>query len=182
MRKLLLTSAAFGVFLLTGCTELSSTRSVPSAIESFQGDAAALDRVFDYTVAIEASYAKLHEVGMAESVTSEGDQYILSYSPGDTFVAGLYDVEFEDVILLEGELYFTVASAYRAINDLATIVTETSTGLSINHPEYGDFTVVIENGLVVSGFDNQGTWTGEFAYEPDPRVTKLVAEQLAAEG
>lgn len=182
MRKLLLTSAALGALLLSGCAELSPMRSVPSAIESFQGDPAALDRVSDFTEAIEASYAKLYEVGMAESVTSEGDDYVLSYAPGDNFVAGLYNVEFEDVILIEDELYFTVASAYRAINDLATIVTETETGLSINHPEYGDFTVVIENGLVVSGFDNQGTWTGDFVYEPDPKVTKLVAEQLAAEG
>ena len=182
MRKLLLASLAVSALLLSGCTEAAVVPSAAPAVENFVGDTQAQERVAGYAEAIEASYAKLYETGMAETVTSAGDDYILSYAPGERFVAGLYNVEIEDVILVEDEMFFTVGSAYLALQDPMTVITETETGVSISHPEYGDFTVVIENGLVVSGYDNGGSWTGTFAYEPDPRVTELVSELLAAEG
>ena len=181
MRNLFAAITVVGALALTGCAEATAP-STPPAIENFVGDAQAQERVAGYAEAIEASYAKLYETGMAETVTSAGDDYILSYAPSERFVAGLYNVEIEDVILVEDEIFFTVGSAYLALQDPLTVVTETETGVSISNPEYGDFTVVIENGLVVSGFDNAGSWTGTFAYEPDPKVTELVAELLAAEG
>ena len=182
MRTPLVASVAISALFLTGCSEAAVTPNAAPAIENFVGDAQAQERVAGYAQAIEASYAKLYETGMAETVTSAGEDYILSYAPGERFVAGLHNVEVGDVILVEDEMCFTVGSAYLALQDPTTVIIETETGVSISQPEYGDFTVVIENGLVVSGFENAGSWTGTFAYEPDPKVTELVAELLAAEG
>jgi hypothetical protein len=183
MRTKLLALLSVALLALTGCTADGGAPSArqPIAVENFVGDSQAKERVAGYAEAIEASYQKLYETGMTEKVTSAGDEYILSYAPAENFVAGLFNVEVEDVIVVEDELFFTVASAYRALQDPATVVTETETGVSISHPEFGDFTVVIENELVVSGFDNSGSWTGDFSYEPDPRVMELVARALAEE-
>ena len=181
MKLKLLGLVAIGILALTGCTAAPATPSTPPAVENYVGDAESTERVIGYAEAIEASYQKLYETGMAESVTSAGDQYILSYAPGDEFVAGLYNVEIDDVILVNDELFFTVATAYQAIQDPVTEVTETETGVSLSHPEFGDFTVVIEDGLIVSGFDNGGSWSGDFVYQPDARVSELVAEVLAEE-
>ena len=92
MRKLLLASLAVSALLLPGCTEAAVVPSAAPAVENFVGDAQAQERVAGYAEAIEASYAKLYETGMAETVTSAGDDYILSYAPGERFVAGLYNV------------------------------------------------------------------------------------------
>lgn len=180
MRKLL---ALFGIsiLVLAGCSSEPTANPLP-AIEQYVGDAESAERVVSYGEAIEASYQKLYETGMTETVTSAGDRYILSYAPQDTFYAGLYNLEIEDVLVIEQEELFTVAAAYLALQDPVTVVSETETGVSITHPEYGDFTLVISDGLVVAGSDNNGTWTGEFKYEPDPMVTEMVAEIVAAEG
>jgi hypothetical protein len=163
---------------LSGCTSTSSTPSFP-AVENYVGDAPSVERVDGYAEAVAESYRLLYEVGMHEVVSSAGDDYILSYAPQENFYAGLYNPEVEGVILIEDEDYFTVASAHLALQDPATLVIETANGLSLNHPALGNFTIVIHDGLVVSGFDNDGEWTGSFFYEPDPMVTKLVLEQLA---
>jgi hypothetical protein len=181
MKKLVSLLAA-ALLTLTGCSEIGSPAvPVPVAVENFVGDQESKERVITYAEIIEASYQKLFETGMTERVTSAGDDYILSYAPQDEFIAGLYNVEVADVIVVNDELFFTVASAYRALQDPATVVTETENGISISHPEFGDFTVVIADGLVVSGFDNSGSWTGEFSYEPDSRVTELVEAALLEE-
>lgn len=183
MKKSLFAIFTVALLSLVGCSseEQSATPPTPAAVENFVGDSQAQERVAGYAEAINASYAKLYETGMSEFVTSVGDDYILSYEPGDQFYAGLYNVEFDDVIVVEDELFFTVATAYRALQDPTTVITETENGVSISHPEFGDFTVVIENGLVVSGFDAAESWTGEFVYEPTDRVSELVAEVLAEE-
>ena len=163
---------------LSGCATSPSTPSFP-AVENYGGDAPSVERVDGYAEAVAESYRLLYEVGMHEVVSSAGDDYILSYAPQENFYAGLYNVEVEDVILVEQEELFTVATARLALLDPITVITETETGISISHPEHGDFTLVIENGLVVSAFENAGNWTGVFFYEPDPKVSELVLEQLA---
>jgi len=163
---------------LSGCTSTPSTPSFP-AVENFVGDAPSVERVDGYAEAVAESYRLLYEVGMHEEVTSAGDDYILSYAPQENFYAGLYNVEFRDVLLVQEEELFTVAAARLALLDYFTSVTETETGISISHPEHGDFTLVVENGLVVSAFENSGDWTAVFTYEPDAMVTELVLELLA---
>lgn len=163
---------------LGGCSTTPVTPSFP-AVENFVGDSPAQQRVVGYAEAIEESYRLLYEVGMREEVTSAGDRYILSYAPQEEFYAGLYNLEVEDLILVEQEELFTVATARLALLDPITILTETDTGIAISHPQHGDFTLVIENGLVVSAFENAGNWTGIFSYEPDALVTQLVLELLA---
>lgn len=180
MKKLVALALA-GLVSLTGCSTQSPVQSLP-AVEQYQGEPESKERVIGYAEAIQASYQKLYETGMSEEVTSAGDRYILSYAPQEKFYAGLYNLEIEDVVVIEQEELFTVASAYLALQDSVTVVTETDTGVSISHPEYGDFTLVIVDGLVVSAFDNNGSWTGEFSYEPNQMVTDLVAEIVAAEG
>lgn len=179
MKKLLVLIAS--TLLLAGCSSGEQAAQLP-AVEQYQGEPEQVERVVGYAEAIQASYEKLYETGMSETVTSAGDRYILSYAPQETFYAGLYNLEIEDVIVIEQEELFTVASTYLALQDPLTEITETESGISINHPEYGNFTVVIRDGLVVSAFDNNGSWTGEFVYEPNQMVTDLVAEIIAAEG
>jgi hypothetical protein len=182
----LLASLTVIVLALTGCAA-GSNSDVENTVAPSQSTAPVdsgepASQELGYEKAIETSYQKLYESGMSETVTSAGDRYILSYSPGEEFVAGLYNVEIDDVILVDDELFFTVANAYRAFQDPATVVTETDTGVSLSNPEFGDFTIVIRDGLVVAGFDNGGSWTGEFSYQPDAMVSALVADILATEG
>jgi len=184
MKKLVALTALI-LLALTGCSAESEpaepATSAPVAIENYSGNEESKERVITYAEAIEASYQKLYETGMTERVTSAGDDYILSYAPQEEFFAGLYNVEVDDVIVVSDELFFTVASAYRALQDAATVVTETEAGISFSNPQLGDFTVLIADGLVVSGFDNNGSWTGEFSYEPDDRVSELVEAVLLEE-
>ena len=179
--KKLFVLALLATLSLAGCSSEPQATTLP-AIEQYQGEPESKERVVGYAEAIQASYEKLYETGMSEEVTSAGDRYILSYAPQEKFYAGLYNLEIEDVVVIEQEELFTVASAYLALQDSVTVGTETDTGVSINHPEYGDFTLVIVDGLVISAFDNNGSWTGEFSYEPNQMVTDLVAEIVAAEG
>lgn len=182
MTKKLLALLSVLALSLSGCSSEAPAEIQPTATSSTTTPAETAEPIVGYEAAIRASYAKLYETGMTESVTSAGDRYILSYSPSEEFVAGLYNVEIDDVILVDEELFFTVASAFRALEDPATVITETENGVALSNPNFGDFTVVIQDGLVVSGFDNGGSWTGEFSYQPDEKVTQLVAELQAAEG
>lgn len=180
MRTKLLAALTILALALTGCSSVeqdsaeTSSASAPSNTQSSEPA-----ETVGYEAAINASYQKLYETGMTERVTSAGGRYILSYVPAEKFEAGLYNIEFDDVIVVEDELFFTVATAYRGIQDPDTVVEETDTGVSISNELFGDFTIVIENGLVVSGFDNGGSWEGEFSYKPDAMVTELVAQMMA---
>lgn len=178
--KKILALFAIAALTLTGCSSDPAPATLP-AVEQYVGDTESTERVIGYAEAIQASYAKLYETGMSETVTSAGDRYILSYAPQENFYAGLYNLEIEDVVVIEQEELFTVAAAYLALQDPVTVITETENGVSITHPEYGDFSLVIADGLVVSGSDNNGTWTGEFSYVPNDMVTKLVADIVTAE-
>ena len=178
--KRVLVVFALAALTLTGCSSDPTPANLP-AVEQYVGDTESTERVIGYAEAIEDSYAKLYETGMSETVTSAGDRYILSYAPQENFYAGLYNLEIEDVVIIEQEELFTVAAAHLALQDPITVIAETENGVSITHPEYGDFSLVIADGLVVSGSDNNGTWTGEFSYVPNEMVTKLVADIIATE-
>ena len=185
MKKTLLPIAALLLITLAGCapadqpieTPTQSPSSTASETESAEPEPS--DEREEYEIAIENSYLKLYETGMREEVTSVGDRYILSYSPQENFYAGLYNLELDDVIVVQQEELFTVASAYLALDDPKSVIVITDTGVSITNPDLGDFSLVIENGLVVSGSANDGSWTGVFSYEPDPEVTKMVEELVA---
>lgn len=165
---------------LSGCATDQSTQAEPEVTATpTPTTSESVDAEVGYAAAISESYRLLYEVGMREEVTSAGDRYILSYAPQEKFYAGLYNLELDDVIVIEQEEFFTVASAHLALKDPATIIVETETGVSLSNPSFGDFTVIIENGLVVGAFENAGNWTGTFSYEPDAMVTDLVLTQLA---
>ena len=162
---------------LSGCATAQSSTPEPEATAS-PTSSGSVEVEVGYAAAIAESYRLLYEVGMREEVTSAGDRYILSYAPQENFYAGLYNLELDDVIIIEQEEFFTVASAHLALQDPATIIVETETGVSLTNPKFGDFTVIIENGLVIAGFENAGNWTGTFSYEPDATITALVLAQL----
>jgi hypothetical protein len=183
--KKLLSLFAVALLTLTGCAESSapsapapeSSQSAPENQQSQENQ-----EPVSYQQAIADSYAKLYETGMSEEALSSGDRYILSYTPQEKFIAGLYNFEFDDIVLIEEEEFFTVASAYLALQDPVTVIAETDSGVSITHPDYGDFTIVIENGLVVSGFGNGGGWNTTVIYAPNDMVTELVEARLLSEG
>lgn len=177
----ILAAAASAVLLagLAGCapsettapaTESSATATAPEVAQ----EASVLD-------AVEASYQKWLADGMTEEVTSSGDRYILTYEPGETFVAALYNLEFEDVIPIEQPELFTVYSAWIMLQDEATVIVEGENQLQLTNASYGDFTVFIEDGLIVSGEAADGSWSGVFRYEPDAATLELLAQEPATE-
>jgi hypothetical protein len=165
---------------LAGCApaEVASSTS-PEATTSATAPATAVEvNVLD---AVEASYQLWLSQGMTEEVTSSGDRYILTYEPGGDFVAALYNVDLEDVIPIEQPELFTVYSAWMMLKDDATVIVEGDNQLTLTNEVYGDFTVFIENGIIVSGEAVNGSWTGVFRYEPDFPTMELLAQTLNAE-
>ena len=151
-------------------TQSPATATAPEVVE----EASVLD-------AVEASYQKWLADGMTEEVTSSGDRYILTYEPGGEFVAGLYNVELDDVIAIEQPELFTVYSAWLMLQEDATTIVEGDNQLTLTNENYGDFTVFIEDGLIVSGEAVNGSWTGVFRYSPDSTVLGLLASELGAQ-
>ena len=172
--KFKLTLLAVAILALTGC---GAQESLPAAdqlpaVKNFIATSApeAPEEVVSYAQVIKDSYELFLENGMTEEVVSAGDRYILTYEPGEEFVAALYNLEFDDVVGIEQKELFTVYSAWAMLNEDATVIEETETGYSLSHPDYGSFTVTIENGLIVGGEGIDTGWTGVFRYEPDSEV------------
>ena len=165
---------------LAGCAPAEVAVSTsPEATTSVTAPATAAEvNVLD---AVEASYQLWLSQGMTEEVDSSGDTYILTYQPGGDFVAALYNVELEDVIPIEQPELFTVYSAWMMLKDDATVIVEGENQLTLTNEGYGDFTVFIENGLIVSGEAVNGSWTGVFRYEPDLPTLGILEQSLNAE-
>jgi len=165
---------------LAGCaTAEVAVSTSPEATTSATASATAVEvNVLD---AVEASYQLWLSQGMTEEVDSSGDTYILTYQPGGDFVAALYNVELEDVIPIEQPELFTVYSAWMMLKDDATVVVEGENQLTLTNEGYGDFTVFIENGLIVSGEAVNGSWSGVFRYEPDLPTLGILERSLNAE-
>ena len=183
MKKLL--SIAVLLPLLAGCAAedaLPEADSLP-AVKNFIASAApeAPEEVVTYADVIKNSYQLFLENGMTEEVTSAGDRYILTYEPGEEFIAALYNFEFDDVVGVEQKELFTVYSAWAMLSEEATVIEETEQGYSLSHPDYGSFFVVIENGLIVGGSGIDAGWDGVFRYEPDPEVLGKLDSQAESE-
>ena len=176
MKKLL--ALAVIVPLLTGCASEEALPEAESlaAVKNFIATAApeAPDEVVTYADVIRDSYQLFLENGMTEEVTSAGDRYILTYEPGEEFLAALYNLEFHDVVGVEQKELFTVYSAWAMLGEEATVIEETEQGYSLSHPDYGSFLVFIEDGLIVGGEGIDAGWTGVFRYEPDNEVLQLL--------
>jgi hypothetical protein len=164
--------------LLVGCAQ---TESLPEAqelpaVKNFIASAAPEEpeQVVSFADVVRDSYQLFLDNGMTEEVTSAGDRYILTYEPGDEFLAALYNLEFEDVVGVEQKELFTVYSAWAMLGEEATVIEETDRGYSLAHPDYGSFFVFVENGLIVGGEGIDAGWTGVFRYEPDPEVLALL--------
>ncbi len=125
-----------------------------------------------YQEIIELSYQEFLDQGMTERVESAGDSYILTANPDSDFRAGLYNETFDDILDISRDnlQLFTVVSAKLMLEEEDTVIEEGENSISLTHPEYGDFTVFIENNLIVSGQSNTGGWEGEFEYAPDPET------------
>ena len=125
-----------------------------------------------YQEIIELSYQEFLARGMTERVESAGDSYILTANPDTDYKAGLYNQTFDDILDISRDnlQLFTVVSAKLMLEEEDTVIEEGENSISLTHPEYGDFTVFIENNLIVSGQSNTGGWEGEFEYAPDPET------------
>jgi hypothetical protein len=164
---------------LAGCAPAEVTSPLTETTTSATAPETAVEvNVLD---AVEASYQLWLTQGMTEEVTSAGESYILTYQPGAEFVAALYNVDLDDVIPIEQPELFTVYSAWMMLKDDATVVVEGDNQLTLTNEGYGDFTVFIENGIIVSGKAVNGSWTGVFRYEPDLPTLKLLEQALNAE-
>ena len=165
---------------LSGCAAAETSSPVESAATA---SATAEETPIEVGVldAVEASYQLWLSQGMTEEVTSSGDRYILTYEPGEPFLAALYNLEFEDVIPIEQPELFTVYSAWIMLQDDVTVIIEGDNQLQLSNPNYGDFTVFIEDGLIVAGEAADGSWTGTFRYEPDAATLELLAQETIAE-
>ena len=170
------------LILLGGCaqqTDLPKASELP-AVKNFIATKApeAADEVISYAQVIRDSYELFLEKGMTEEVVSAGDRYILTYEPGEEFLAALYNLEFEDVLGVEQKELFTVYSAWAMLSEESTVIEETEQGFSLSHPDYGSFLVFIEDGLIVGGEGVDAGWTGEFRYEPDFDVLAMLEASL----
>ena len=163
---------------LAGCSpaEVATSTSLEATASATAPETALEVGVLD---AVEASYQLWLSMGMTEEVTSSGDRYILTYEPGEPFLAALYNLEFEDVIPIEQPELFTVYSAWILLQDEVTVIVEGDNQLQLTNPSYGDFTVFIEDGLIVSGEAADGSWSGVFRYEPDAATLELLAKEVA---
>jgi len=170
--RLLLTISVLA--LLTSCASApvgeNSTSSPAETNSSEQTPDAQED--LSYQEIIELSYQEFLEQGMTERVESAGDSYILTANPDSDFRAGLYNETFDDILDISRDnlQLFTVVSAKLMLDEEDTVVEEGENSISLTHPDYGDFTVFIENNLIVSGQSNTGGWEGEFEYAPDPET------------
>ena len=172
------------VALLTGCAQgesLPEASELP-AVKNFLATKApaAPEAVIDYAQIIKDSYELFVSNGMTEEVESGGDRYILTYEPGDEFIAALYNFDFDDVVGVEQKELFTVYSAWVMLTEEATVIEETETGYSLSHPDYGSFSVIIENGLIVGGEGIDAGWSGTFRYEPDFAILALLESKAEA--
>jgi len=180
-----------GFSLVTGLAGCSPAEVATSTSPEATASATAPETAVEVGVldAVEASYQLWLTKGMTEEVTSSGDRYILTYepgepflaAPGEPFLAALYNLEFEDVIPIEQPELFTVYSAWIMLQDEATVIVEGDNQLQLTNPSYGDFTVFIEDGLIVSGEAADGSWSGVFRYEPDAATLELLAKEVATE-
>jgi len=182
-KLLALLGAVVSVLLLSGCAagvDAGDVGPAPAATSSASAtdvggeEAPGSEIEVSLLEAVEASYQLWLTNGMTEEVTSSGDRYVLTYQPGGEFVAALYNLDFDDVIPIEQPELFTVYSAWMMLQDDATVVVEGDNQLSLSNESYGNFTVFIENGLIVSGEEASGSWTGVFRYEPDIDVLELL--------
>ena len=184
---LFITTALICVLAVAGCAPQEVANPVAAnndASVTQGGTEAPAEAVGDVTVleAVEASYQLWLSKGMTEEVSSSVDNYILTYQPsvddGD-FIAALYNLGLDDIIPIEQPELFTVYSAWAMLQDDKTVIVEGENQLSLENENYGNFTVFIENGLIVSGEEATGAWTGVFRYEPDlPLLERLNREIL----
>jgi len=161
--------------LLTSCAADSAeeSSSTPSSGQTNSIDQQAeAQEPLGYEEVIELSYQEFLEKGMTERVESAGDNYILTANPDSDFKAGLYNETFDDILDISRDnlQLFTVVSAKLMLEEEDTVIEEGEGTISLSHPDYGDFTVFIENNLIVSGESNTGGWEGEFEYAPDPET------------
>lgn len=186
-KLLALVGAVVSALLLSGCAaggDAGDAAPAPAATSSASAadaggeEAPGSEEEVSLLEAVEASYQLWLANGMTEEVTSSGDRYVLTYQPGGDFVAALYNLDFDDVIPIEQPELFTVYSAWMMLQDDATVVVEGDNQLSLSNESYGNFTVFIENGLIVSGEEASGAWTGVFRYEPDRAILELLDEAL----
>lgn len=164
--------------LLVGCAQAESlpeAQELP-AVKNFIASAApeATIEVVTFADVVKDSYELFLENGMTEEVTSGGDRYILTYEPGEEFVAALYNFDFDDVVGVEQKELFTVYSAWVMLSEQATVIEQTDQGYSLSHPDYGSFVVFVEDDLIVGGEGIDAGWTGVFRYEPDPDILALL--------
>jgi hypothetical protein len=179
MKKLIALSSLLP--LLVGC---ASAESLPEAqelpaVKNFIASAApeATSEVVTFADVVKDSYELFLENGMTEEVTSGGDRYILTYEPGEEFVAALYNFDFDDVVGVEQKELFTVYSAWVMLSEQATVIEQTDQGYSLSHPDYGSFVVFVEEDLIVGGEGIDAGWTGVFRYEPDPDILALLESE-----
>jgi hypothetical protein len=185
-KPLLLTAALIGVLAVAGCAAQESANQAVSTIDASvdqDGTEAPAVVAGDVTVleAVEASYQLWLANGMTEEVTSSGERYVLTYQPsagGGSFLAALYNLDLDDIIPIEQPELFTVYSAWAMLKDDATVIVEGENKLSLENKDYGDFTVFIENGLIVSGEEATGAWTGVFSYEPDLALLERLEREI----
>jgi hypothetical protein len=125
---------------------------------------------------IERSKAQFDSTGMTEAVFSGGDNYILTYEPGQTFVAALYNESFDDVIAIDQPELFTVVAAFNLSQNSAVEYVETDCGFEISAPDSPGMSVCVEDDLIVSGNALDGSWEGTFEYSVNQEILAMIAE------
>lgn len=123
---------------------------------------------------VQNSLAAFEAQGMTEKVFSGGDNYILTYEPGETFVAALYNESFDDVIPVDQPELFTVYAAHLLTENPEVNYVVTDCGFDITAPDAPGMSVCVENDLIVSGHALDDSWNGTFSYLPDQDILAML--------
>ena len=126
---------------------------------------------------IERSKAQFDSAGMTEEVFSGGDNYILTYEPGQIFVAALYNESFDDVIAIDQPEMFTVYAAHLMSQTKGVSYVETECGFEITAPDSPGMSLCVQDGLIISGSALDGSWDGNFNYSTDQDVLALIGQE-----
>jgi hypothetical protein len=169
-KKLLL-----GLVLMLGLSGCSAAESGSSPVTSENLSQEEIQSLTPIEV-IERSKAQFDSAGMTEEVLSGGDNYILTYEPGDTFVAALYNESFDDVIAIDQPELFTVVAAYNLSQNSAVEYVQTECGFEITAPDAAGMSLCAEDGLIISGKALDGSWEGTFTYQVNLEILAMISE------
>lgn len=164
---------------LSGCAGEATQQSSAASSEAATPELLTEDRVREI---IQASYEKFEEVGLTETVVSEGETWKLLYDPSQPYYkAGLFNQDTGANELVFETDYFTHFLAYLMMQTSGFEITGQEGSFVVIADGFSPLEYQVVDGLIVSasgiGFD----WEASFEYRVDQDLQKelvVMADEL----